>query len=327
MRIYLEQFHTLIQPLPYREEKIYPFYLLSGEDEVLLHVCQEQLYGYLTQKGFHKPRYQPDLLPLFSSQLSLFSQKEIIVYTLEKSSAEFSHNLIKYAQQLSADLSSPAKVYIFLTGKLDKNQTKSKWVQCIETYGAVITLWPPEGYKLKKWLSDYSTYLKLNLTESQKNCILETLPNNLAEIYQLLTILHFCFIDTPITNELLNQLLYHHPLYSVQQLIESILDRDVRAVIQISQHLHKQEKILLIIWWLTQLFDWWAPLVETNFNPSPLRKRAQSLAQTTKNKIQGSLIKWKKQLFQLDLYVKNNQSLEAEYLLNQILLSIIHELS
>ncbi len=333
MRIYLDQFQTLVQPAPSGQTKIYPLYLLSGEEDTLLNACQEQLYACLKKQGFSGPVYQPDPSQLFSSQLSLFSQKEIIIHKLAKSSAEFTRDLMQYTNHLPTHTNVIEKIYVLLTGKLDKSQTKSKWVHCIESNGAVVTIWPPEGYKLKKWLSDTAHYYQLTLTDAQKICILENLPNNLADIYQLIKLLSFCFKDEPITDELLHQLLCHQPQYSAQQLIEAILACELNAVLKISQHLHKQQKLLLAIWWLTQLFDWWQPNLDnkpaTNayFGASPLKNQAQSLPSAVQHRIQFCLVEWKNQLFQLDLYAKNSQPLEAEYQLNQLLLSVVKTIS
>lgn len=330
MRIYLDQFSTLIS------NKIYPLYLLSGEDETLLNLCQEQLYAYLSQSDFQGPVYQSDATQLFSSQLSLFSQKEIIVHKLAKSSAEFTRDLTHYAEKLSKQPNhSYEKIYVLLTGKLDKSQAKSKWVQCIEANGAVLTIWPPEGYKLKKWLSDTAEYFKLALTESQKNCILDNLPNNLSDIYQLLKQLNFCFNNQVITDELIHQLLCHQPQYSAQQLIEAILNCNTSQTIEISRFLHQQDKTILTIWWLSQLFDWWEPAADnknsqnTYFSVSPLKNRAQNLPLVAQQKIQRQISDWKNQLFQLDIYAKSSksQSLEAEHQLNQLLLSVVKTIS
>lgn len=328
MRIYLDQFSTLIS------NKIYPLYLLSGDDDTLLNLCQEQLYNYLSQSGFQGPVYQSDSTQLFSTQLSLFSQKEIIVHKLVKSNAELTRDLTRYADSLAKNPPNTyEKIYVLLTGKLDKSQTKSKWVQCIETNGAVLTIWPPEGYKLKKWLSDTADYFKLTLTEVQKSCILDNLPNNVGDIYQLLKQLNFCFTTQVITDELLHQLLCHQPQYSAQQLIEAILNSNLSQVIEISRFLHQQDKTILIIWWLSQLFEWWEPAAENKNNPnayfsaSPLKSRAQSLAVTVRQKILQKLNNWKNQLFQLDIYAKSSQPLETEHQLNQLLLSVVKTIS
>ena len=328
MRIYLDQFSTLVS------NKIYPFYLLSGEDETLLNLCQEQLYTYLSQAGFQGPVYQSDATQLFSTQLSLFSQKEIVVHKLAKSSAEFTRDLTLYADKLSKKPTHDyEKIYVLLTGKLDKSQTKSKWVQCIEAHGAVLTIWPPEGYKLKKWLSDTADYFKLTLTDSQKNCILDNLPNNLSDIYQLLKQLNFCFKNQTLTDELLHQLLCHQPQYSAQQLIEAILNCNTCKVIEISRFLHQENKTILTIWWLSQLFDWWEPAADNKnnstayFSVSPLKNRAQNLPLVMQQKIQRQIINWKNQLFQLDIYAKSSQSLEAEHQLNQLILSVVKTIS
>jgi DNA polymerase III delta subunit len=322
MRLYLDQFQTLVRPAASQQAKIYPLYLLSGEDDTLLSACQEQLYAYLSKQGFSGPHFESCPLAFCSAQLSLFSQKEISVHKLNKASAEFTKAL------LSQSIHSQ-KIQVILAGNLDKTQAKSKWVQYIEIHGVVVNLWPPEGHKLKKWLSDTASYFQIALSEAQKNCILENLPNNLAEIYQLLKLLAFCFEKEAMTDELLYSLLQHQPQYSVQQLIEAMLIGDLPSTIKISQHLHKQQKILLVIWWLTQLFDWWQPpsanksTAPLYFSASPLKNKAQSLNKLVLQKIQGKLISWKTQLFQLDLYAKNSQAREAEYQLSQLLLSVV----
>ncbi len=328
MRIYLDQFSSLVSG------KIYPLYLLSGDEDTLLNACQEQLYAYLSQRGFQGPVYQNDSTQLFSTQLSLFSQKEIIVHKLAKSSAEFTQDLTHYANNLSNNPTSEyEKIYVLLTGKLDKGQTKSKWVQCIEANGAVLTIWPPEGYKLKKWLSDTADFFKLTLSDTQKNCILDNFPNNLGDIYQLLKQLDFCFKNQAITDELLHGLLSHQPQYSAQQLIEAILNCNLSQVAEISRFLHQQDKTILTIWWLSQLFDWWEPEANNKnnahpyFSTSPLKNRAQSLTLVIQQKIQQQINHWKNQLFQLDIYAKSSQSLETEYQLNQLLFSVVKTIS
>jgi DNA polymerase III delta subunit len=325
MRLYLDQFQTLVGSTvgsAAQQPKVYPLYLLSGEDETLLSACQEQLYTYLNKQGFSGPHYESCPLAFCSAQLSLFSQKEISVHKLNKASVEFTKALVNQSIHNQ-------KIQVILTGNLDKTQAKSKWVQYIETHGVVVSLWPPEGYKLKKWLSDTASYFQLVLSDTQKNCILENMPNNLAEIYQLLKLLAFCFAQEPITDELLYSLLQHQPQYSAQQLIEAILKGDLTSTIKISKYLCNQQKILLVIWWLNQLFDWWQLPSENKsttplyFSASPLKNKAQNLNKLILQTIQGNLVSWKTQLFQLDLYAKNSQTREAEYQLNQLLLSVV----
>ena len=113
-----------------------------------------------------------------------------------------------------------------------------------------------------------------------------------------------------------------------------MLSCDLGLAIKISQHLHQHRKILLILWWFTQLFDWWQPMPKDNNSPaagytvaSPLKTRAQNIPLAIQHQIQRQLVEWKKQLFQLDIYSKNSQLIEAEYLLNQVILKIIHTLS
>lgn len=316
MRIYLEQFQNIVQ-----QPTLYPFYVFSGEDDTLLNACQEQLYSYLNQQGFTGPIYQNCPIELFSSQLSLFSQKEIVVHKLAKSSAEFTKNLLAYTP-------TEQKIHVILTGYLDKAQLKSKWVQYLETHGVLISLWPPEGLKLKKWLSETAAFFKIALTDMQKNTILDNLANNLAEIYQLLKLLAFCFNSELITDELIHSLLCHQPQYSAQQLIEAILSGNSNSVIEISQYLYKQDQLLLLIWWLTQLLDWWQP-ASPNKAPhssyfgraAQLKSKAQSLSIHLQQKIQARLPSWKNQLFQIDCFAKNSQHLEAKYQVDQLLLS------
>ncbi len=333
MLFYLDQFKTLIQG------KIYPLYLLSGDEATLLNSCQEQLYGYLKQQGFNGPVYENDATQLFSAQLSLFNQKEIIVHKLSKPTADFSLALTQYTNTLSLNATlNPkdyAKIYVLLTGKLDKKQAKNKnhFLNCLDTYGAIVTIWPPEGLKLKKWLSETADYFKIKLSEAQKNTILNNLANNLADIYQLLKIIHFCFNSQShyqsISDDLLQGLLCHQPEYSEQNLIEALLCCDAHKVTRISRYLYQHQKILLIIWWLTQLFDWWQAGLNPRsgnaayFGHSSLKTRAQSMDRVILKAINIKLPEWQICLFQLDLYAKNSQSLEAEYLVNKLLFNIM----
>lgn len=139
------------------ERGLAPLYLLSGDEPLQVEECSHAIRRQAEASGCSERSmftvetgFDWDGLRTATQSLSLFAERRLIELRLPtgRPGEAGAALLAELAEKASADL-----VLLVITGKLDKTQRESRWVQAIETAGTHVVIWPLEAQKLPAWLT------------------------------------------------------------------------------------------------------------------------------------------------------------------------------
>jgi DNA polymerase-3 subunit delta len=139
------------------ERGLAPLYLVSGDEPLQVEECGDAIRRRAEAAGCNErsvftvePGFDWDGLRTATQSLSLFAERRLIELRLPTGRpGEAGAALLgELAGNASADI-----VLLVITGKLDKTQRESSWVQAIETAGTHVVIWPLDAQKLPAWLT------------------------------------------------------------------------------------------------------------------------------------------------------------------------------
>jgi DNA polymerase-3 subunit delta len=139
------------------ERGLAPLYLVSGDEPLQVEECGDAIRrrseaGGCSERSVFtvEPGFDWDSLRTASQSLSLFAERRLIELRLPtgRPGEAGAAVLTELAETASADV-----VLLVITGKLDKTQRESRWVQAIETNGLHVLIWPFDAQKLPGWLA------------------------------------------------------------------------------------------------------------------------------------------------------------------------------
>jgi DNA polymerase III subunit delta len=139
------------------ERGLAPLYLVSGDEPLQVEECGDAIRrrseaGGCSERSVFtvEPGFDWDSLRTASQSLSLFAERRLIELRLAtgRPGEAGAAVLAELAETASADV-----VLLVITGKLDKTQRESRWVQAMETNGLHVLIWPFDAQKLPGWLA------------------------------------------------------------------------------------------------------------------------------------------------------------------------------
>ncbi|NPA72512.1 MAG: DNA polymerase III subunit delta [Gammaproteobacteria bacterium] len=165
---------------------IQPVYLLYGEEPLFLRDCFDGLrstlkaQGYLTGDVYDvDASFDWQSLQMETQAGSLFSDTRMILVNMPKGApgregTKFIQNWCQYSQAMP-----PEVVVVIQCEKLDSRQTKSKWVQAIESAGLVVQAKPVPINALPSWCQKKATEQGLVLNQEAASLLAERVEGNL----------------------------------------------------------------------------------------------------------------------------------------------------
>jgi DNA polymerase-3 subunit delta len=139
------------------ERGLAPLYLVSGDEPLQVEECGDAIRrraeaGGCSERSVFRvePGFDWDGLRTATQSLSLFTERRLIELRLPagRPGEAGAALLTELAGNASADI-----VLLVITGKLDKTQRESSWVQAIEAAGTHVVIWPLDAQKLPAWLT------------------------------------------------------------------------------------------------------------------------------------------------------------------------------
>jgi len=139
------------------ERGLAPLYLVSGDEPLQVEECGDAIRRRAEAGGCSErsvftvePGFDWDGLRTATQSLSLFAERRLIELRLPtgRPGEAGAALLSELAGNASADI-----VLLVITGKLDKAQRESNWVQAMETAGTHVVIWPLDAQKLPAWLT------------------------------------------------------------------------------------------------------------------------------------------------------------------------------
>jgi DNA polymerase-3 subunit delta len=139
------------------ERGLAPLYLVSGDEPLQVEESSSAIRRRAETGGCSErsvftvePGFDWDGLRTATQSLSLFAERRLIELRLPtgRPGEAGAALLNELATNASADI-----VLLVITGKLDKTQRESSWVQAIEAAGTHAVIWPLDAQKLPTWLT------------------------------------------------------------------------------------------------------------------------------------------------------------------------------
>lgn len=181
---------------------------------------------------------------------SLFTQDQIIeLHFATKITANEQQELIKISELLNNNTSNICIVsYPF---RVDAKTLKAKWMQQLDKYSLIVTIWPLSVNDYPKWLSALCKSYKINFNDqSSLQYLCEKTMGNPGVAAQTLFKLRLQNISN-VNIEILNNILSEHSNYTIFDLTDNFLINNTKQSCIILDALKRTDTApLLIIWTL-----------------------------------------------------------------------------
>ena len=216
-----------------------PVYFLSGDEPFQLDEAARLIremaksQGYTEREVYHVDRsFDWDELIHSADSMSLFAERKVIELRIAtgKPGDKGSKALVAYASQLPQD-----NLLLIVSGKLDTNQTKSKWFKALDAVGATLAVWPLEIQQLPAWLKQRMQLRGLQPTEDALTVLAEQIEGNLLAADQELEKLRLLYGEGPITAEQVLDAVSDSARFDAFALVDVALQGDA---VRVSRILH-----------------------------------------------------------------------------------------
>lgn len=264
-----------LSQLAHTTETLAPFYMISGEETLLIQDAISLIRQRALTAGFNE-RISITLEPnmhfeqLFHTHvysLSLFSNKKIIEFNLNTVKFNQSHGkiLIDY-------LANPDKNILLLiqTTKIEPAQEKAIWFQTLEKKSIFLTVWPIPALQLPQWIMEYAKKYQLNMTKQLAEQLAFLVEGNLLAAKQEIEKLSLQPSET-LDAATLQAVVTDHANFDIFNLVDSALLGLSSRCIRILHYLHSSHvEPTLILWALMREVRLLATLQKQMLIGSPL---------------------------------------------------------
>lgn len=280
------------------KQALFGFYFFSGQDTFLVNELSETLIDSAKKQGFSDfSRFYIDSSASFEAIYtafytpSLFSPKIALIIQLHqwKLDEEIKTLFTTLAQSKHKHI-----IAIIKGPKLERAISNTKWFQTMTQDAAWIDLPPLFPSKLPYWLQQRAKQYGFNLSPSQAEFIAQRTENNLPAAAQ--GIEKLALINTPITNEIIEDVIETSAEYDVFKLIDACLSKNSERIYRIFCYLkNNQLEPILIIGALAREVRLLAELIQAKQENKILKTKAQELGI------------WESRLPLLQSFIQNNK--------------------
>lgn len=237
------------------EKHLLPVYFIHGDEPLLGLESLDAVHQKAKSMGFTEcikldgTSNDLDLQALteLTQNYSLFGDKRRIELTLnEKISDELESWLTEFLTALP-ELSDT--ILMIKAPKFSAAQLKKKWLEKLETLGAVITLWEVDREHLPKWLFHRAESKNVKLSREAVQMLSEHVEGNLLAAAQVIEKLALLMPGVIVKEEHIRPLLASDARYDVFDLTESVLDGDLNRALRILEQLQAESFEATIILW------------------------------------------------------------------------------
>jgi len=236
---------------------IAPLYLVSGDEPLQVEECGDAIRRRAEADGCSErsvftvePGFDWDGLRTATQSLSLFAERRLIELRLPtgRPGEAGTALLTELAERASADV-----VLLVITGKLDKTQRESAWVQAIEANGQHVVIWPFDAQKLPGWLAQRFAARGLKPEAGVIDLLAWHLEGNMLAAAQEVDKLAMLCTHERVALADVEASLADSARFSVYQLVDAALAGEVVAVRRILASLRTEgSEPILMLWALAR---------------------------------------------------------------------------
>ena len=239
------------------ERGLAPLYLVSGDEPLQVEECGDAIRRRAEAGGCSErsvftvePSFDWDGLRTATQSLSLFAERRLIELRLPtgRPGEAGAALLSELATNTSADI-----VLLVITGKLDKTQRASSWVQAIETAGTHVVIWPLDAQKLPAWLTQRFAARGLKPEAGVVDLLAWHLEGNMLAAAQEVDKLAMLSLNGRVAHADVEESLADSARFSVYQLVDAALAGEVVAARRILASLRTEgTEPILMLWALAR---------------------------------------------------------------------------
>lgn len=239
------------------ERGLAPLYLVSGDEPLQVEECGDAIRRRAEADGCSErsvfmvePGFDWDGLRTATQSLSLFADRRLIELRLPtgRPGEAGAALLSELAGNVSADI-----VLLVITGKLDKTQRASSWVQAMETAGTHVVIWPLDVQKLPAWLTQRFAARGLQPEAGVVDLLAWHLEGNMLAAAQEVDKLAMLCLNGRVALADVEESLADSARFSVYQLVDVALAGEVVAARRILASLRAEgTEPILMLWALAR---------------------------------------------------------------------------
>lgn len=229
---------------------LHSFYLLTGNDLLLVSESKEQIVQAARQNGFDEKqdidiKNDTNWEELFESaqSMGLFFSRQIMILNLPETptAAQFK----KLAELIT--FSHSDLLFIIHLPKFTKVMEKQAWFTQIEPQLIQINCQTPEIGKLPQWLNNRTKSMGLQLEPEASQLLCYSYEGNLLALKQTLQLLRLRFNDGKITLNQVKEIVEHSAQFTPFQWIDALFEGKSGRAVRILQHLQNEDVQAVIL--------------------------------------------------------------------------------
>jgi len=238
-------------------KKLYPVYMVSGEEPLQQMECLDLLRKHLREQDYLEreildvdAQFDWSRLLEETANMSLFASRRIIEVRLPsaKPGRQGSQVIKEYLQNPAQDT-----VVIINAGKIDSNSKKSAWFKAVDQSGLVVQCWPVPIDKLSGWLRQRFLRRDMQADDEVLSYISQHVEGNLLAADQEIDKLYMLLGPGKVSYADVADAITSQSRFSVFELVDMLLKGNTKRVVKIVAGL-KAEGIVpvLVNWALTK---------------------------------------------------------------------------
>ncbi|AJQ95255.1 DNA polymerase III subunit delta [Gynuella sunshinyii] len=229
-----------------------PFYLISGDEPLLVQKASDQIREKAKASGYdERERFQVeagfDWNELFQSanEMSLFSSRKTIEVRIPGKLTDHARKtLLELAERPNED-----NLFIVVTGKLESSTTKSKWFLQLEKQIGFIQIWPLENKDFAPWIRQQFAMHNHTIEPEALDILADRVDGNLLAAHQEIEKLLLLTENPLINTELVIQAVGDSSRYDVFDLTNACLFGELPRAVKILNGLKAEGTEAPIILW------------------------------------------------------------------------------
>jgi len=316
MLVPLQQLQTKLQ------NNLAAVYYVSGDEPLQKDEAVKAIRDAATQNGYTDrvvldadDKFDWGLLLAESQSMSLFGDKRLIELRMPKTKPgdKGSKAIVSFLAEQPTDV-----LLLIISGKLEKQQQKSKWFKAIDASGVVTQVWPIDKAQLPRWIDQRMRRLGMQPDAEALALLSDRVEGNLLAAEQALEKLFLLNGEGSVDSDAVLDLVADSARYNVFQLVDTCLNGDVSQSVKIVEGLRGEGvEPVIIVWALSREIR---SLVSMSLamNEQPLARVMQSYRvwQNRQNCVRSALNRhharqWQLFLWQLSDLDKLNKGLKT----------------
>ncbi len=233
-------------------KKIYPVYLVSGNEPLVVQESSELIRKHLGNVGYSE-RVVFYLETSFNwgdflasvNNISLFAEQTLIELRLKGKLGDKGSKVIQeYLKHPASD-----KVLLIISDKLDSGSLRSSWFKAIDVVGLVVQVWPIDQAKFLPWLANRLKLAGVTLDRDSLQLLAGYCAGNLLAAIQEIEKLILLYGQGRIDAEQIAKAIADNARFDIFDLLDVALAGDVAAAHRILLSLKSEDVEPVMILW------------------------------------------------------------------------------